>query len=213
MIDLTGERFGRLLVIEKIGCIKKKGSVWKCLCDCGKTVEVLGTYLRRGDTKSCGCYHSDSVRRMMLTHGKSKTRLYRVWAGIKNRCNNPNSSNYKYYGAQNITMCEEWEKSFEVFEKWALDSGYDESAKPQVCTLDRIDNESGYSPDNCRWTDHTHQCNNQKSNRLFEYNGVIHTMAEWAKIFKMNYSTLRARIRKGMNFEDAINKPTRHTNN
>lgn len=204
MKDMTGQRFGRLVVIERATEKRRQGVYWHCRCDCGNEIDVLGTSLRCGDTKSCGCLHRETVSTMMSTHGLSKTRLYRVWAGIKNRCYNPHAENYKYYGANGITMCDEWRNSFESFRDWAVNNGYDEHASSQQCTIDRINTALGYSPDNCRWVDHVTQCNNQTSNKLFTYNGATHTMAEWAKIFQIKYTTLRARIRHGVPFEEAI---------
>lgn len=204
MIDMKGQRFGRLTVIEVAGRDKSKNVTWTCQCDCGAEVVVSGINLRVGDTKSCGCLHREKIKEQMSTHGYSKTRLYKVWAGIKSRCYNPNCDNYKYYGAKGITMCDDWKDNFESFRKWSFDNGYDESAGSQECTIDRIDNSMPYSPENCRWTDHVIQCNNQSKNKIFEYDGRALTMAEWAREFDIKYTTLRARIRRGIPFEEAI---------
>lgn len=199
MYDLTGKRFGRLSVVRYDGNRR-----WRCLCDCGNEVKVLTECLTAGDTRSCGCLRRELASKSMTTHGKSKTRLYRVWAGIKNRCYNPKTTNYKYYGGKGISMCEDWKNNFASFMEWAVKNGYDESAKSQECTLDRIDNSKGYSPDNCKWANHIEQCNNQSSNRIFTYNEKTMTMSEWAREVGMKYTTLRARIRKGWSFENAI---------
>lgn len=204
MIDMKGMKFGRLTVIEIAGRDASNNITWRCLCDCGNEKVVPGIYLRVGDTKSCGCLHKEIVKRRMSTHGKSKTRLYKVWAGIKSRCNNALTDNYKYYGEKGISICDEWANSFELFSEWSYANGYNESAPSQNCTIDRIDNTLPYSPDNCRWVDHIVQCNNQSSNRLFTHNGETHTMAEWARILGIKYTTLRARIRRGHTFEEAI---------
>lgn len=203
---MTGMRFGRLTVIERAGSDSSKNVTWRCRCDCGNEVIVPGIYMRNGDTRSCGCLHREIVKQAMSTHRESKTRLYRVWAGIKTRCYNSKSDNYKYYGAKGITMCDEWMDSFEAFKKWSVANGYDENAGIQMCTIDRIDNSKPYSPENCRWVDHVEQCNNQSKNKLFEYDGQIRTMAEWARFFDIKYTTLRARIRRGYTFEEAIKK-------
>lgn len=205
MIDLTGQRFGKLTVLNMVGKDKSGNITWKCRCDCDNEVIVSSIYLRNGDTKSCGCFRKESARKQLLTHGESKTRLYKVWAGIKSRCYNPNCDNYKYYGEKGITMCEEWRDSFEVFKKWSEENGYIEDARSQECTIDRKDNAKPYSPENCRWTDHTTQCNNQTSNKIFKYNNEEHTMAEWARLLGIKYTTLRARLRRGASFEEAIN--------
>lgn len=208
MVDMTGKRFGRLVVLERAGSTKSKSAAWRCKCDCGSEVIVSGIYLRRGETRSCGCLHREAARSAMLTHGASKSRLYKVWAGMKNRCYNEKASNYRYYGAKGITVCDEWKDDFEAFRRWSLENGYDEGAKAQECTIDREDNSKSYSPENCKWVNHTTQCNNQTSNRLFEHNGTTMTMAEWAREVGMKYTTLRARIRRGMPFEQAISKGT-----
>lgn len=208
MYDLTGQRFGRLEAIQHVGSNKNHQAVWLCRCDCGNQAEVVSQYLRNGDTKSCGCLQREGTGQRMTTHGHSKTRLHRVWVGIKNRCYNPKTDNYKYYGAKGITMCDEWKNSFESFMEWSMQNGYDPNAKAQECTIDRIDNNKGYYPENCRWVDHTYQCNNQSSNKVFTYNGETKTMAEWARTVGMKYTTLRARIRRGMPFEEAITKST-----
>lgn len=204
MYDLTGQRFGRLLVLERDGSDKQKNATWKCLCDCGNQVVKTGIYLRNGDTRSCGCLQKETVSNLMSTHKKSKTRLYRVWAGIKTRCCNSNSDNYKYYGGNGITICDEWKNSFEAFSKWAIKNGYDENAPAQECTIDRIDSSKGYSPENCRWANHKEQCNNQTSNKMLTYNGDVHTMSEWADILGIKYTTLRARIRREVSVENAF---------
>lgn len=206
MKDLTGKRFGKLVVIKRSGSDKHKNATWLCRCDCGNETIVSGIYLRQGETRSCGCLQRKVVREAKATHGLSKTRLYRVWAGIKNRCYNPRAENYKYYGAKGVTMCDEWKNDFLSFRDWALNNGYDESAKTQVCTIDRIDCGKSYSPNNCRIANHVTQCNNQTSNRIFTYNETSKSMAEWARVFGIKYTTLRARIRRGIPFDKAIKK-------
>lgn len=204
MNNLTNQTFGRLRVISRDKKNKHGVYTWLCVCECGNKIVVPCTSLKNGDTKSCGCLKRETVSNRMSTHGLSKTRLYRVWAGIKNRCYNEKASNYKYYGAKGITMCSEWKNSFEKFHDWAFENGYDETANAQSCTIDRIDITKGYYPDNCRWVDHTVQCNNQTSNKLFSFNSKTMTMAEWARETGINYSTLRERIRKGVPFEEAV---------
>lgn len=203
---MTGKRFGKLVVIKRSGSDKHKNATWLCKCDCGNETIVSGIYLRQGETRSCGCLQRKVVREAKTTHGLSKTRLYRVWAGIKNRCYNPRAENYKYYGAKGVIMCDEWKNDFLSFRDWALNNGYDESAKTQVCTIDRIDCGKSYSPNNCRIANHVTQCNNQTSNRIFTYNETSKSMAEWARVFGIKYTTLRARIRRGIPFDKAIKK-------
>lgn len=205
MKDLTGERFGRLVVLERAG----KEDKWKCRCDCGSIVIRRGSDMSRGDTRSCGCLRRELARERRSTHRHSKTRLYRVWASIKNRCYNEKVDNYKYYGGKGVKMCDEWKDSFEAFEKWAYENGYDETAGAQKCTIDRIDVLKDYEPSNCRWVNHVVQCNNQTSNVILELNGESHTMAEWARILGVKYTTLRGRIYRGMPPERALTEEVR----
>lgn len=209
MNDLTGQRFGRLLVLNREGSDRNKNALWRCRCDCGTEKVVCGRDLKNGDTKSCGCLHRESVKQTMTTHGLSKTRLYRVWAGMKNRCYNQHCDNYQYYGAKGVTMCDEWRNSFSSFKDWAIENGYDDTQPAQGCTIDRIDNTLGYTPANCRWANHIEQCNNQGSNKILTFNGKSMTIADWAREIGIKYTTLRARIRNGMTVEDALSLPVR----
>lgn len=211
MYQLKGKQFGRLLVVDRAGSDKAKNATWRCRCDCGKEKVVSSRDLIAGDTRSCGCLQRELVKERMTTHKASKTRLYRVWAGIKNRCYNKNSENYKYYGGKGIAVCEEWRNDFTAFSEWAIENGYNEYAATQECTIDRIDNSKDYCPSNCRWSNHTSQCNNQSSNKLFTYNGETLTMAEWARRTGIKYTTLRARIRRGVPFEEAIKMKEIHS--
>lgn len=204
LIDLTGERFGRLTVIERAES-NKYGAIWKCSCDCGNRVSVAGVKLRNGHTRSCGCLVSDTIGNLNKTHGMSHTRLHYIWGNMKSRCYNPNNHFYKRYGGRGITVCDEWIDDFTAFVDWALSSGYDESL-----TIDRIDNDQSYFPDNCRWANKTEQANNRKSSRLFEMGGEIKSISEWCREYKKKSPTVAYRLRQNWTIEEALDLTSRN---
>lgn len=163
--DLTGQRFGRLVVTGRAGSDNQKRAKWKCCCDCGCVTVVTSSNLLRGITKSCGCMHAEYLLNRNTVHGKLKSRLYGVWKNMKKRCANPATHNYHRYGGRGITVCDEWLHNFQAFYDWAIANGYDENAPKGQCTIDRIDNDKGYSPDNCRWVDTATQNRNKSNNR------------------------------------------------
>ena len=202
--DITGERFGRLTVIRFDHVDKYRNSYWLCECDCGTKTIVTRGGLISGNTTSCGCYNKDRVRECVTTHGMSGSSLYKVWRDIRTRCENENSTAYHRYGGRGIDVCDDW-KQFENFKDWAADSGYDKGL-----TIDRIDNDQGYYPENCRWVDWRTQGNNRSTNHILEYNGISHTIMEWSELLGIKYSTLWARIRRNDldNFEKYFKEAT-----
>ena len=162
--DLTGQRFGRLTATRRIGSqMSNSKTRYECLCDCGRLTIVEGSNLIEGVTSSCGCLRKELASKTATKHGCShKDRLYRVWIGMKERCSNPNHISYQFYGARGVAVCKEWVDSYETFKTWAYQHGYDETAPRGICTLDRIDVDGPYAPDNCRWVDmHTQNANKQ----------------------------------------------------
>lgn len=200
LIDLTGRRFGRLLVKERQGSDSWKSALWLCLCDCGNECLVSSHNLRTSHTQSCGCLQKEATSKANTTHGHRHTRIYGIWNAMIARCHRKNTKAYPMYGGRGITVCNEWKNGFQAFYDWAMANGYDDDL-----SIDRIDNDKGYSPDNCRWVSVDTQANNKRSNISVEYNGETHTLAEWAKALGIKYATLRKRLMGGWSVEEAFN--------
>ena len=183
-----------------------KRAKWLVRCDCGAVKEVFVDSVIRGRSTSCGCFRVDDLVSRQTTHGESKTRLYRVWASIVSRCTNPEDPAYPKYGGRGITLCSEWR----TFEGFKLSVGN----KPLWAkSLDRIDNNRGYQPDNVRWASTTTQNRNKRNNRLITYQGRTQCLNAWAEELNINRATLQTRLdREGLTVEEAFTRPSRYKN-
>ncbi len=206
-IDLVGQRFGRLTVIER-GENDKRGEIrWLCRCDCGNLKVVYGSLLRKGKTRSCGCLRKEVAEDKARKHGGSTSRLYNIWKQMRKRCYNANNPVFRWYGGRGITVCQEWRGSFEAFRDWALANGYRDDL-----TIDRFNNEQGYFPENCRWATEIEQANNTRKNRFFTFAGETRTVAEWARIKKVSSDLIRDRLNLGWPIERALTEPIHQQN-
>ena len=203
LLDLTGQRFGRLLVIRRGENTTRGQAQWVCKCDCGNTKQIASASLVKGATKSCGCLRKEMTKQRGLnnkTHGLSKKRLYYEWVGMRQRCTyEKDTKEYANYGGRGITVCDLWMNDFLAFAKWALANGYKDNL-----TLDRVDNNRGYSPENCRWATVKQQSNNRRTNRILEYKGKRLTLTEWSEILGINKNTILSRLRRGWSVEKSL---------
>jgi hypothetical protein len=202
--NLVGQTFGRLTVIERTSNDKDGEAQWLCVCSCGnENLVVARTYSLRGGKKtSCGCYHKERARQARTKHGESKSRLYKVWADMKQRCQNKNDTGYKRWGGRGIGVCKEWtdpNTGFENFRNWALSNGYKEEL-----TIDRIDNNGNYEPRNCRWATDKEQGNNKRNNHLIEFDGKTQTLQQWADELGVPRDRLAMRLRRGWTIERSL---------
>ena len=191
-IDITGKDYGFLHVnfydVEESR--KRRKSIWNCTCVCGNTAYCESYSLRNGNTVSCGCRRTD---RPHTTHGKTHDPVYRIWQGMKERCFNENSARYPYYGGRGITVCSEWKNDFSAFYKWAMENGYEHGL-----SLDRIDNNGNYCPNNCRWASRSTQARNKRVTIMVTVNGDTKSLSDWSDITGVNVDALRERYRKGV---------------
>ena len=202
--NLVGERYGRLLVVERAENINQRVR-WICKCDCGNSVIVSAHSLRGGDTKSCGCLKKEQDKKNLTppTHRKTNTRLYNIYHNMKQRCYNSKNTGYYRYGARGIKICDEWKNSFESFYNWAINNGYSDNL-----SIDRINNNGNYEPSNCRWGDMEIQSNNTEKTHHYIYNGECLTISQLAKKYNIKRKLLSRRLCEDKwNIQEAITTP------
>lgn len=203
--DLRGKKFGRLTVIERADdYVSPSGNhctQWLCECECGNTAIISASSLSHGLTSSCGCKAIEITKKLSTIHGMSRKRIYKLYYSMKARCYKTSSTSYKKYGANGITICDEWlgKDGFVNFYNWAITNGYRDDL-----TIDRIDGTKGYSPDNCRWATYKEQANNTKATVFLTYNGETKPASEWAEITGLSQSSICGRKRNGWSDEECL---------
>lgn len=205
--NIIGKRFGRLVVIGED--YNKKTKRYKCVCDCGNISYPTKSSLVRGITKSCGCLQKEVMAKEKYKHGYSYERLYQVWSGMKQRCVNPNHVAYSQYGGRGIKVCDEWMNNYVSFREFMLTHGYDPEAPFGECTIDRINNDGDYCPENCRVISVQEQQINKGDVFSFMLDGQRMTISGVALTKEITRSGIQYRLKKGMSLEDAINTPLR----
>jgi hypothetical protein len=198
-IDMTGQKFNRLTVLEECGKTNDGKVKWLCLCDCGNVSSVSGKHLRNGQIKSCGCFNKERSK----THGMSKTHYFGLWAQMISRCENANDSSYSRYGAKGIKVCDRWHS----FENFLADMG----DRPENTSIDRIDGSGNYEPSNCRWATAEEQAENRKTTRLIKWNGKTQSIVNWAKELGINKNVIKSRLTLGWSVDRSFSTPVRQS--
>lgn len=207
MKPMIGMQFHKLRVIELDHRKRLPWGTrlfWKCLCECGHECVVEGKKLRTGHTHSCGCYRRQRSKELNTTHGcagKDGThRLYKIWAGLFQRCRNPNNNAWIYYGAKGISVCERWNN-------FALFLGDMGSTYQEGLSIDRIDSKGNYTPENCRWATASEQNYNSARTRWITFEGVSLPLGKWAAFFGLNRSIIPDRLKRGWSVHRALTQP------
>lgn len=194
-----------MLTVLSYSHTKNSLHYWLCRCDCGNTTTVLQGNLVYSRTKSCGCYHKKRARDANELHGESKTRLYRIWKGMRARCHNPKNPSFKDYGGRGIRVCDAWQK-YNAFKQWAISSGYAENL-----TIERIDVDGMYEPSNCKWIPRPEQGKNTRRSHYIQYGGRTMSLAEWSKELGGGPNLVTTRLQRGWSEEDAVSIPPRRS--
>ena len=205
-MDLTGKRFGRWSVIEKIddASVGAYRALWKCRCDCGTERIMQGKLFMYCHSASCGCYKKELLVSRVRKHGMSNSKVYRTWTMMISRCEKSYNVRHEQYSKRGITVCDEWKNSFYAFYDYVSKL---EHFNEDGYSLDRIDNDKGYEPGNVRWADAYTQMNNTSKNRYIEINGVIKTLSQWARIYNIKYHTVLYRLNNGWSSYKALTTP------
>lgn len=188
-LNLTGEKYGGITVLEYDSNDKFGHSKWKCICSCGKEFVAIGDNLKRHHYLSCGCKNPAKTGDISRTHGMTNTRFYNIWDNMKRRCQNKNNKSFSYYGGRGITVCEKWE-SFDGFCKDMYDT-YSEKM-----TLERVDVNSGYFKENCTWIPHKMQSRNKRNTVKIYFNGTLIPFSEYCEINNLEYNKVRYELKK-----------------
>lgn len=192
----VGEKYNKLTVLKVNNC-----NDVLCQCECGKVVKTTAWRLTSGNTKSCGCYKLVALNKRITKHGLARHPLHKTWNNIKSRCYNPKATKYQYYGGKGVVVCDEWRDDFQKFFDWSIANGW----RPGL-TIDRINGDGDYAPQNCRWVDYKTQNNNLSCNHLITWNGETRSVYDWAFVLKMNPKTLSERLRRGWTIERAFSQ-------
>lgn len=198
MINLAGQRFGRL--VARSHAYSNNGfNYWACECDCGNSKITRQDSLQKGMTKSCGCLVKEQAKKHSTKHGQSGTRLYLIWNGMRQRCENPRDTTFHNYGGRGISVCNEW-LNFNSFFMWAIANGYKDDL-----SIDRKDNNGNYEPGNCRWITLREQQRNKRTNRLITYDGKTMCLKDWENMLGFSRGLIANRLERGWSIKNAIN--------
>lgn len=199
--DLSGQKINMLTVIKEVGKAKDRHIKWLCKCECGNYTTINSNLLKSKKIISCGCYKRKRTSEIFSIHNLAKTKLYFIWEGLKQRCLNPKNKAFRFYGARGITVCNEWQEDFCLFQKWALNNGYKEGL-----SIERINVNGNYEPENCKWIPTSEQYLNTRKIQFIEYNGEINTINYFSNKYNISHSTFRRHLKKGETPEQIIEK-------
>jgi hypothetical protein len=201
-MDIIGKKYNKLTCIKKDENKDKRYYIFRC--DCGKEKSIIASNVKSGLSTSCGCV---KLKGNNTKHGGKGTRLYNIWKSMRERCNNPNTTNHSIYYDRGIKVCPDW-NDFSVFKNWALSNGYEENL-----TIDRIDGNKGYMPSNCRWATYLEQNNNTRNVKTITINGKAQSYSTWERELGFSRGLISSRIKKGWSIEKTLTTPVRHINN